>query len=71
MLDCNLCGASVGIWRFTTIAHPSPLQVYGMAQMLEPIVKYIETGMTRASATNCMDGWTQPGPDQRWQKNLM
>jgi hypothetical protein len=33
-----------------------------MAQMPEPTIKYIDTGMTRANAANCMDGWIQPGP---------
>jgi hypothetical protein len=31
VLDCNLRGASVGLWSFTTIARPSPLLVPGMA----------------------------------------
>ncbi len=68
VLDCNVCGASVGLWRFTTIAHPSPLRVPGMAQMPEPAVKYTETGMTGASAASCMDGWTQPGPEPEMAK---
>lgn len=68
VLDCNLCGASVGLWRFTTIARPSPLRVPGIAQMPEPAVKYTETGMTGASAASCMDGWTQPGPEPEMAK---
>ncbi len=43
VLDYNLCGASVGLWRFTIIANPSPLLVLGMAQMHGPTVKYTET----------------------------
>jgi hypothetical protein len=50
VLDCNLCGVSVGLWRFTTIARPSPLLILGMAQMPEPAVKYTKTGMIKASS---------------------
>jgi hypothetical protein len=50
VLDYNLCSANVGLWRFTTIACPSPLLVLGMAQMPEPVVKYTKTRMTRASS---------------------
>jgi hypothetical protein len=50
VLDYNLCGASVGFWKFSTIAHPFPLLVLGMAQMLEPAIKYTKIGMTGANS---------------------
>jgi hypothetical protein len=50
VLECNLCGTSVGLWRFTTVICPSFLLVPRMAQMHEPAVKYIKTGMVGANS---------------------
>jgi hypothetical protein len=50
VLDYNLCGASVVLWRFTTVAHPYFLLVHGMAQMPEPAIKYTKIGMTGANS---------------------
>ncbi len=45
-----MCGASVGLWKFTTIACPFPLLVLRMACMAKLTIKYIETIMIGASS---------------------
>ncbi len=39
MLECNLCGASVVLLRFITVARPSLLLVPRMADMPESAIK--------------------------------
>jgi hypothetical protein len=46
----------VGLWRFTTVAHPFPLLVLEMAQMPEPAIKYTKIGMTRANSRKNVKG---------------
>lgn len=63
VLDCSLCGASVGLWNFATVPRPTPLLVPGRAEMPGAGQKTTDTGMMGVSAASCMDGWGQTRPE--------
>lgn len=63
VLDCSLCGASVGLWNFATIDRPSPLLVSGMAELPGPAQKLADTGIAGVSAASCIDGWGLTGQE--------
>ncbi|KAG0584879.1 hypothetical protein KC19_3G242000 [Ceratodon purpureus] len=44
VLDCNLCGASVGLWNFATVSRPAPLLDSGLKEILSPNKNHLESG---------------------------
>ena len=63
VFDCNLCGASVGLWSFTTVDRPAPLLDSGLADLGLGGKKSSETGMAKPSAASCVDGGGLGGPE--------
>lgn len=57
VLDCSLCGASVGLWNYTTVVRPSPLMPPGSLELPEPPQKYIGAPVHGASAASVVEGW--------------
>lgn len=43
VLDCNLCGASVGLWNFTAVNRPAPLLNSGFEEILSSKKKPLES----------------------------
>lgn len=55
VLDCTLCGASVGMWTFSTIYRPLQL-TYGSVESQDFCKKQNESGMCGLSAASCIGG---------------
>lgn len=68
VFDCSLCGASVGLWSFTTVDRPAPLLISGLADLGEK--KSLETGIAKPSAASCIDGGGLAGPEVADEPNL-
>lgn len=56
VLDCNLCGASVGLWNFTTVNRPAPLLDSGFKEIFSPNKNHLESGIVRLGAEDVVDG---------------
>ena len=56
VLDCNLCGASVGLWNFATVNRPAPLLDSGLREILSPSKNRRESGKVRLGADDVVDG---------------
>ncbi|KAH9321213.1 hypothetical protein KI387_015852, partial [Taxus chinensis] len=56
VLDCTLCGASVGMWAFSTMYRPLQLTTYGSFQSQNFCKKQNESGMRGLSAASCVGG---------------
>ncbi|BFI32273.1 hypothetical protein MPTK2_4g04310 [Marchantia polymorpha subsp. ruderalis] len=56
VLDCNLCGASVGLWGFSTIPRPSAIMGSVLADMPVTPKSFPNTPMCGASAASGIHG---------------
>ena len=56
VLDCNLCGASVGLWTFTTVSRPAPLLDSGFKEILSPNKNHLNPDSVRVGADGVIDG---------------
>eukprot|EP01018_Ginkgo_biloba_P030274 Gb_03739 [translate_table: standard] len=56
VLDCSLCGASVGMWTFSTVNRPLQLINYSSIESQEVYKKQAEAGTRGISAASCVGG---------------
>lgn len=56
VLDCSLCGASVGMWAFSTVYRPLQLVTNGSLESQEICKKNNDSSMRGMSAASCVGG---------------
>lgn len=56
VLDCSLCGASVGMWAFSTVYRPLQLVTNGSLESQEICKKLDDSSMRGMSAASCVGG---------------
>lgn len=56
VLDCSLCGASVGMWAFSTVYRPLQLVTNGSLESQEICKKLNDSSMHGMSAASCFGG---------------
>eukprot|EP00250_Pteridium_aquilinum_P008326 c17854_g1_i1 orf=558-3440(-) len=60
VLDCSLCGATVGLKNYTTALRPSALLTSGLINSPEPPQKYMGSLKRNASAASAVEGLRAP-----------